>query len=134
MHIIRIVLLLTATAIITAASAFAQMPACDGDIAMVRLSAIKPGGTMQNFLAAVAAQKAWYRANGVKDNEIFAARIVVPSSFEMSDTEVFSYHLRPPSNDRIPNRGDAAWKAFVKLFQDNSEIKNQYMTCMPKEK
>ena len=131
----RILFLMMAMA---ASVGFAQMPACDGDIAMVRISTIKPGGTMQNFLAAIETQKAWYRANGVQDNQLFVARLLVGNrgsrDMKYSETEAISYHVRPPSMDRIPNRGDAGWKAFVKLFQDNSEIKNEYMACMPKQK
>lgn len=120
--------------ILLATSALGQMPACDGDIALVRVSAIKAGGTMQNFLAAIAAQKAWYRANGVTDNQLYAARIVLRETGEFSEKEALSYHVKPPAIDRIPNRGDAAWKAFVKLFQENSEVKAEYTTCVPKEK
>jgi hypothetical protein len=79
---------------------------------------------------------AWYRANGVTDNSIFAARV-----FEMdedgnimkySDKEVMTYHVNPPEPERTPNRGDAAWSAYVKKYGDNSNIKSEYITCMPK--
>ena len=117
--------------------AFGQEPVCNGDVTVVRVSTTKPGGTMKNFLAAIDAQKNWYRANGVKENEIFAARIISGSrsagDLKISETEVMSYHVRPPSMNRIPNRGDDAWKAFVKLFQENSEIKSEHMTCTPKQ-
>ena len=95
-------------------------------------SKAKAGGTIKNFVAAVDAQRAWYRANGVTDNQLFVARVIPRGETDYSETDVLSYHVNPPSPDRIPNRGDAAWKAFVKLFQDNSELKNEYMTCMPK--
>ena len=49
-----------------------------------------------------------------------------------SDTDVLSYHIRPPAPETVKNRGDAAWKAYVKLYTDTSEIKSEYMTCMPK--
>ena len=52
-------------------------PACFGDMATIRLSQIKPGGSLQGFLKAVEAHKAWYRANGVTDNDIVAARVLV---------------------------------------------------------
>ena len=119
----------------TCLSAFAQsgMPPCDGDIALVRISQIKPGGTMDGFLAAVAAQKAWYRTNGSNDNEIVVSRVWEADQStgqgKYSDSVAITYHVRPPAVATLPNRGDAAWKAFTKLFQDNSEIKNQYTTC-----
>jgi hypothetical protein len=60
----RVALLLTAFLALQATSAFAQtdMPACNGDLTVVRVSQITPGGSMQKFMAAVAAHKAWYRA------------------------------------------------------------------------
>ena len=68
--------LMIAAMTLIATSAFAQTPACDGNITMVRVSAIKAGGTMKNFVAAVDAQRAWYRANGVTDNQLFVARVI----------------------------------------------------------
>jgi hypothetical protein len=47
-----------------------------------------------------------------------------------SDTEVVTYHIRPPA--RPKTAGDAAWNAYVKQYQDTSEIVSEYMTCMPK--
>src|SRR5690349_9997591 len=99
-----------------------NMPPCDGDVVLVRVSQIKPGGTMQKFMAALAAHKAWYRANGVTDNQLIAARVIVrddKGAMKYSDTEIVSYHINPPGPSRTPNRGDAAWDAYVKLYQDN---------------
>ena len=110
-------------------------PVCNGDITVVRVSHIKPGGSIEKFLAAAAAHQAWYRANGIKDNEIVTARVLVrdpaTGAVSYSDTEVLSYHFRLPQQ-RLPNRGDTAWNAYVKQYQDTSEIKSEYMTCMPK--
>ena len=134
----RVALFLTAFLALQATSAFAQnaMLACDGDITTVRVSHIKPGGSLQKFMDAVAAHKAWYRANGFKDNEIVTSRVMIrdekTGAMKYSDTEVLSYHIRPPALETIKNRGDAAWTAYVKLYADTSEIKNQYVTCMPK--
>ena len=136
----RTAFLLTALLAIQATSAFAQqkpnaLPACNGDVAIVRVSEIKPGG-MKGFMDAVAAHKAWYRANGVTDNVIVASRVIVKDeatgAMKYSDTEVITYHIRPPASDRTPHRGDAAWNAYVKQYKDTSDIKNEYLTCLPK--
>ena len=136
----RVAFLVTAFLAIQATSAFAQskpaaLPACDGDIAMVRVSEVKPGA-MKGFMDAVAAHKAWYRANGITDNVIVASRVIVTDKAtgeqKYSDTEVITYHLRPPSSERTPHRGDAAWNAYVKQYRDTSVIKEEYQTCMPK--
>ena len=68
----RLALLLT----LTSQAIFAQTPACDGNIVIVRVSEIKPG-QMDTFMAAVAAHKAWYRTNGIKDNEMVVSRVIV---------------------------------------------------------
>lgn len=108
---------------------------CSGDPAVVRVSTIKPGA-MPAFLAAVAAHKAWYRANGVGDNDIFTAPVLVRDEatkrWKVSDTEVMSFHVRPPAAGRTPSRGDAAWNAYLKQYRDSSQIKSEYMVCMPK--
>ena len=120
--------------ILTAIPAFSQTP-CDGNPTVVRVSTIKPGA-MEKFMAAVAAHKTWYRDNGVTENEIFTARVLVrdeaTKSWKNSETEVISFHVRPPSSARTPKRGDAAWNAYVQMYRDSSEIKAEYMTCMPK--
>jgi hypothetical protein len=130
----RTMLILTALAALQIPSALAQNapPACDGDIAIVRVSTIKPGA-MQGFMEAVAAHKAWYRSHGYKDNVIVATRIYLTDAHgdptKYSETEVISYHVRPPEG---PVKHDAAWDAYVKQYRDTSDIKSEYMTCMPK--
>jgi hypothetical protein len=125
----RTVLFLVALA---ALPAFAQPapPACDGDIAVVRISEIKPAGSVQGFMAAVAAHKAWYRAHGITNNDVFAVRVVDeqdPTTY--SNKVVLTYHINPPT---APVSRDEAYENYVKLYRDNSEIKTTYVTCMPK--
>jgi hypothetical protein len=125
-------LLLLAAALFSAAPVLAQP--CDGDMTVVRVNTIKPG-KLDTFLAAVAAHKAWYRANRITDNELFTVRILVRDpatrAYKNSDTEVMTLHVRPPF-DRLPNRGDAAWNAYVQQYKESSELKSEYLTCMPK--
>ncbi|HLX46551.1 MAG TPA: hypothetical protein VKR43_24050 [Bryobacteraceae bacterium] len=126
----RLALLLT----LASQAIFSQTPACDGNIVIVRVSEIKPGH-MDGFMAAVEAHKAWYRANGIKDNEMVVSRVIVrdkDGTQSYSDKEVLTYHVNPPGPARTPNRGDAAWNAYVKQYRDSSDLKSEYMTCMPK--
>jgi len=131
MYSMRIVLLLA----LAAQAVFGQQPACDGNVVIVRVSEIRPGA-MDGFMAAVAAHKAWYRANGIKDNEIVVSRVMVrephAEGYTYSDKDVLTYHINPPGPARTPNRNDAAWKAYVKQYRDTSDLKSEYMTCMPK--
>jgi hypothetical protein len=135
----RSTLIFTAWLALLAAPIFAQAPpACDGTFAVVRVSEIKPGGSIQGFMAAVAAHKAWYRANGITDNDIYATRVLVPDEKTKapvySDKQIMTWHINPPAPARTTKRGDAAWNAYVKMYQDNSTIKTETMTCMPKAK
>jgi hypothetical protein len=130
-------LFLAALAVFQDSSAFAQNApiACDGDIAVVRISAIKPGA-MAGFMAAVAAHKAWYRSHGFSDNVIVASRVIVrddkTGAMKYSDAEVVTYHVRPPGGKETTPKKDAAWDAYVKQYQDTSDVKSTYVTCMPK--
>ena len=124
--------------ILSATPSWAQnaAPKCDGDIAIVSVYQIKAGGTMDGFLAAVAANQAWYRTNGISENQIVASRVIVmddaSGGTKYSDTDVLTYHLRPPSEERTPEMGDSFWKAFEKQYDNNAEKKTEYTTCMPK--
>jgi hypothetical protein len=127
---------MAALAVFTIASAFAQnLPACDGDIAIIRVSTIKPGA-MAKFMAAVAAHKAWYRNHGFKDNAIVASRVILTDPHQgtskYSETEMVTYHVHPPNEAQAEAKKDAAWDAFVKQYRDTSAIKEEYVTCMPK--
>jgi hypothetical protein len=86
-------------------------------------------------MKAVAAHKEWYRSHGQTDHEIFATRIVVRDETtraqSYSEEEVMTYHIHPASGLPEPAH-DAAYDAFVKLYRDNSDIKQQYDICMPK--
>jgi hypothetical protein len=132
----RTALFLAALAALHVPSAVGQntLPPCGGDLAIVRVSTIKPGA-MEGFMAAVAAHKAWYRSHGFKDNVIVASRVILrddkTGAMKYSDAEVVTYHVRPPAAAQtVPH--DAAWDAYVKQYRDTSDIKNEYMTCMPK--
>lgn len=90
---------------------------------------------MEGFMKAVAAHKEWYRSHGQADHEIFAARIVVRDETthaqSYSEKEVMTYHIHAVSDEPEPAH-DAAYDAFIKLYRDNSNIKQQYNVCMPK--
>jgi ABC-type nitrate/sulfonate/bicarbonate transport system substrate-binding protein len=108
-------------------------PACPGTVTIVRVSEVKPG-QLDAFMAAVAAHQAWYRANGVTTNKIYAARILEedsngkPAGF--SDTKIMTFHINPPHDGKLP-RNDDAWKAYVQKYRDSSDLKTEYVTCSP---
>jgi hypothetical protein len=136
----RFMLFLCSFLVLQSAPALAQehhLPACDGHVAIVRVSEIKPGG-MQGFLAAVAAHKAWYRNNGVRNDDFLISRVIVKDEktgeWNYSDSEVITYHINPPEdNPKLP-RNDDAWKAYQKMYSDVSTVKSITLSCMPKIK
>lgn len=123
--------LLLATALCTPA-AFAQSastPPCNGSRAIIRVSEIKPDSTMDKFLAAVAAQKAWYAAH-LPTDKIFVSRIIERGATDYSATQAITYHLYGGGPEP---KHDADFDAFVKLFGESSTIKTTYYACLPSE-
>jgi hypothetical protein len=108
------------------------VPACDGVYNIIRLSEITPGGSLEKFMAATAAHKAWYASHGYPD-VIFAARILVrdpkTGAFSYSDKQVLSYHYTKSAVP--PASHDAAWDAYVKMYRETSTIKSTYVNCVP---
>ena len=118
-----------------ATSAIASvMPACAGTVENIRVSEITLGGSVEKFMAAVAAQKAWYASHHY-DDQIFASRILVQNSatklYSYSETEVLSYHFYSAATVNGEPPHDAGWDAFVKLYKDTSKIKQATLTCVP---
>ena len=116
-----------------APSAFAQaaaaMPPCSGVVVTVRVSEITPEGSVETFKAAVAAHLKWYRDHGFKNNQIVIGQIVDPETHSYSDKKFMTYHINPPNP--ATTKTDAAWDAYVKLYQGTSKILETYITCMP---
>ena len=83
---------------------FAQpsMPACEGDLTIVRVSRIKPGGSLDGFLKAAEAHRAWYRANKITTNEIVTARVIdidrAAGTSKFSETGVLQFHISPAAS------------------------------------
>ena len=119
----------------TLASAQTAPMACDGHMATVRLSEIKAGGNVDGFMKAVAAHKAWFESHGVKGDQIFSARVIVrdekTKARVYSDKQFMTFHIHGSTAPTPPH--DAAYDAFVKLYNENSEIKESHDICMPNQ-
>ena len=142
MRLVRPLLALAAISI-SLTPAFAPVPAsaqapsahpfpCTGNTNIVRVSDIKPG-MMQKFLEASKAQHDWYKNAGAPD-VIHVDRILVQDpatkAWSLSDTQALTAHIMPAMRDKKLPPHDAAWNAFVALFQDSSTIKTEYFTCV----
>jgi hypothetical protein len=105
---------------------------CDGDYAIVRVSQIAPGSSTEEFLKVVETHKAWYRSHGFMNNEIYATKILVQDAttkaWKYSDTEIMTFHVRPPREIKV----DSEWEAFVKRYKNISDIKSEYIICLPR--
>jgi hypothetical protein len=107
-------------------------PACDGVINIVRISNITANGSVEKFMAAVAAHQAWYASHGFSD-VIVAARILQRDpqthAVSYSDKQMMTFHYRKP-NGPDPKE-DSAWDAYVKMYQETSDVKETTLVCVP---
>ena len=105
-------------------------PACDGSLAVVRVSDVKPG-KMDEFLQAVSAQATWYKSHGLTQHVIYAARIddlnPATGAATVSQTQAMTFHFNALSGAQVAH--DAAWETFVKMFRESSTIKTEYHVC-----
>jgi hypothetical protein len=120
--------LVAATALLTAAAAQA---ACTGDLVAIRVSKLKPGGSMAGFAEAAKDNAAWYASHGMKGEKFVTAPVYEQSDGEPkpSVTRVMTLHVY--GGTAQPKR-DAAWDAFVTKYKANSTIESETRACLPK--
>lgn len=106
------------------------LPACSGELHIVRVSEIKPG-KMDTFLKATTDQQAWYKSKGGTD-QIIVMKVMkqaADKSWAYSDSEALTDHVEPADRKPGAMAHDAGYDAFVALFKDSSTIKTEYVTC-----
>ena len=88
------------------------LPSCDGVYAIVRLTEINANSNFEQYEAALALHKAWYKKHGYKD-QIFAARVLErdanSNGAHFSNHMVLQYHFIEPGSK--PPVHDADWDA-----------------------
>jgi len=111
-------------------SALAQSgSACaQGELTRIRLSKIKPGGSMAGFRDAVTAHTRWYKAHGYRIEQ----RIAPVVQFSKGKAGASSHEVMTfATSDDVPReKHDAAWQAFVAKYRANSEIERETIVCM----
>ncbi len=130
-----------AIAIMAALAALLALPAaaadsvCKGQVAIIRVSTLKPTGTRAAFDKAVADQIAWYRGHGVTDNKIVTADVIdMGMGMPMASAkEIMTIHYDPPAAKGAQPAIDDGYKAFVKEFRDNTDITVEKTVCLPKD-
>jgi len=129
----RWMILVAATAIAVPNAAAAQSKpatACSqGELTRIRLSKIKPGGTLAGFRDAVAAHTRWYKAHGYRIEQRIAPVVTFgKAKAGASGLEVMTF---VSSADVPREKRDAGWNAFVAKYRANSEIERETIVCMP---
>lgn len=109
------------------------LPECSGTYAIVRLTEMTNGSTVDQYMQALAQHKAWFAKHGYKD-QIFAAQILErdpDGAAHFSKHQLITYHFIEPGSK--PPVHDAEWDAYVKAYASISSIKESYVACIPTE-
>jgi hypothetical protein len=105
-----------------------------GDIAIFRVNKIVPGGSHEGFKAAVDANQQWYVDQGITSNAQIGGTVLdwdqATMTAKPSADQVATIHINPPPPS--VRQDDNAWKAFVKLYQDNSKMVSETYVCFDK--
>ena len=106
-------------------------PACDGQLVGMRVSKLKPGGSMAGFADAVRDNAKWYASHGLKDDRVTMAPVYesADKTYKPSVTKAMSIHVY--GGAEAPKQ-DAAWEAFVAKYKANSTIESEVKVCLPK--
>jgi hypothetical protein len=126
--------ILIGTALLSAATAACAVPStCDGQLVGMRVSKLKPGGSMAGFADAVRANQAWYASHAMKDDRITSAPVfeTVDKTMKPSVTNIVSFHVYGNGSTETFKR-DAAWDAFVAKYKANASIESETRMCLPK--
>jgi hypothetical protein len=106
---------------------------CPSGVRMVlRINEVKEGSTVEKYLAAVAAQAAWYKSHDLKDVIYSTPQIVNEDGKAKLSNHIFiSYHYGLINSPET--KPDAEWDAYVKLYVESSIVKEIVLQCIPKE-
>jgi len=132
--LMRWIILAAAAAVVLPNAAAAQRNpagACSqGELTRIRLSKIKPGGSIAGFREAVAAHTRWYQAHGYRIEQRIAPVLVSSKGkTSVSPDEVMTF----ASSDSVPReKHDAGWAAFVAKYRANSDVERERVVCLPK--
>jgi len=110
------------------------LPACSGVYSIIRIVELKPSASVDQYMTALKAHRAWYQKHGY-DDVIYATQVIERDSASgkaaYSSHSILTRHFFKPSSPH-PQK-DADWDAFVKMYTDTSDLKETYFTCTPME-
>ena len=111
--------------------------ACDGTVSILRISNYVGTGSETGLREASAKHDAWYKSHGVTENK----QVVIPlleydrdtDSFTKDTSRVATLHLNSiASAESQEYRGDNAWNEFIALYNENTEVTESVIACLPK--
>ena len=119
---------------VSATTAAAALPTCQGHYEIVRTSTIKPG-QMELFAKAVRDNQDWYKTHGFTDRIELGRVLMQPGMVggPFSPTTVLTIHtnLSSSSGDEAARAvDDAEWKNFVAEYAGSSHMDNQSIICV----
>lgn len=100
---------------------------CTGKRVTIRYSEIRPG-QLETFKKAVAAHNAWYAA-GKNATRTTLIRVVKRNGDKFAYDDGAAMTMTVYDTKPQPTR-DAAYAAFVKLYNDSSDVKEEHRGCM----
>lgn len=123
--------------LVLGASAVAQETSeCDGVISILRISNYVDTGTEEGLREASSKHDAWYKSHGVTGNK----QVLIPllqydretDSFKKDSSRVATIHLNSVVSVKSQEHiGDAAWNEFITLYNENTEIAESMIVCLP---
>ncbi|PLK26119.1 hypothetical protein [Novosphingobium sp. TH158] len=122
-----------AAALLASSPAFAAKsdPACPaGKLQRVRVSEIRPGGSLAGFREAFGLHARWYAQRGYRTDRLSMSPVVAENGMgrgRKGAVRVVTIHTGVSNVPR--EKQDAAWKAFVAKYKENSRIVSTTMTC-----
>ena len=132
-----VVLVLALASLFSDNIAYAQdSTQCDGTVSILRISNYVDSGSEEGLREASEKHDAWYKSHGVTENK----QIVIPllqydrvtDSFTKDSSRVSTLHLNSVvSAEAQEHQGDAAWDEFIALYNENTEISESVIACLP---
>ncbi len=123
--------------LILVTSAVAQETSeCDGVISILRISNYVDTGTEEGLREASSKHDAWYKSHGVTGSK----QVMIPllqydsetDSFKKDSSRVATLHLNSVVSAKSQEHiGDAAWNEFIALYNENTEIAESVIACLP---
>lgn len=102
-------------------------PCSKGELTTIRVSQIKPGGSMKGFMQAVREHRAWYASHRIR-HKLVVGPVMTSKGGTLKPTDevmTLSSGTYAPRSMR-----DKGWAAFVAQYQANSTIKSESLVCM----